>query len=365
MCPIAHAAWLLFIRDHIPECKDSFLQIILDSTSPNDWHGIPLLSSRLPVLVIHSKSNPPNAHARHSLIVMSHVLSCVDSSPPTTRHNESTHTEVHPKFHRMEYKKQLNGMKRAYHDIGLEGDEGPSKFTSAGRHQAANTLINGRGGQGGVKNAVAERLCNWTGKPKGTMDRYYADLPEVEGLASMAGHEAGGPGDYKIHRANIEPPPNILAQIWPELPNKIVEVIELRNKHKSEDDPLRPTDSNLEILKVLNCFRRTFLKDVPFLMECHPEHPTWTKHRLFQSEEFKAWKQQVLDFVQESHAKGVDHNGKVLIPRCPCIINFTSPSYSTSDAKAVLVLDSYGKRLRPFTNRNKLKLWQDNTRQTQ
>lgn len=226
-------------------------------------------------------------------------------------HNESTHTEVHHKYNRMEYKMQLKSMKRAYRDIGLEGADEPSKFCSAGRHQAANNLLNGRGGQGGVSNSVAERLCNWNGKEKGTMDRYYADLPEVQGLASLAGFAAGGAGDYYVHRSHIEPPQALLDMLWPEIDDKIVHLTSLRNKHPSDTDPMRPSDSMLEILKVMKWLKRTFLQDVPFLMEQHLAHPTWRKHILFNSDMFKAWKEEVVEYVQLSHARGVDHNAKV------------------------------------------------------
>ena len=53
-CPIAHTAWLLFIRDQIDECKDDFKNIIYNATDPNEWHGIPLLPG---------ESFPLRAHA--------------------------------------------------------------------------------------------------------------------------------------------------------------------------------------------------------------------------------------------------------------------------------------------------------------
>ena len=54
------------------------------------------------------------------------------SSAPTTMHNESTHTEVHHKYNRMEYKMQLKSMKRAYRDIGLEGQMNLQSSTPLG-----------------------------------------------------------------------------------------------------------------------------------------------------------------------------------------------------------------------------------------
>lgn len=191
----------------------------------------------------------------------------------------------------------------------------PKKKASAGRHAACNQLLNGRGGQGGVNNETAERICNWKGKGQGTMDRFYADMPEVQGLASLAGFQAGGAGDYFIHRAHIEPDAELLDMLWPELPAKIEEVIMLREKY-NKGDMRRPTDSKLQILKAMNWLRRTFLQDVPFLMKAHPDHPTW-KHDLFKSERFKAWKEEVYEYVKKSHRRGQDKKNAQVLAALP------------------------------------------------
>ena len=226
-------------------------------------------------------------------------------------HNESTHTEVHHLYNRSESRAQYNSFKRAYTDMGMEGEEMPKKKSSAGRHQACHKLLNGRGGQGGVSNEVAERSCNWKGKGQSTMDRYYADLPEVAPLAVLAGFESGGSGQYYIHRAHVEPSAELLDMLWPELPAKIEEVITLREKY-GKSDKRRPSDEKLQFLKVMNWLRRTFLQDVPFLMKAHPDHPTWQKHDLFKSEKFKAWKEEVFEHVEKSHRSGQDRGVQVL-----------------------------------------------------
>ena len=45
-CPIAHTAWLLFVRDEIDECKDDYKNIVYEAITTGDFHGIPLLHSK-------------------------------------------------------------------------------------------------------------------------------------------------------------------------------------------------------------------------------------------------------------------------------------------------------------------------------
>ena len=237
-------------------------------------------------------------------------LITVGSSAPTTMHNESTHKPVLQGYNRIDYTHQRKSMKRAYQKIGLVGDAEPWKSTSAGRHVATNTAINGHGGQGGLSDDKTKRLLNWIEKCKSTMDRFYADLPEVDGLANQAGFQAGGPGDYVIHRSKLPPPQELLDMLWAELPEKVIKIKELREAlQKGHKD--RPTDSLQQILQVLNWLRRVFLQDAPFLMEAFPDHPTWDLHPIFKTEEFKAWSVRIKKHVQESHISGQKHMHKV------------------------------------------------------
>ena len=158
---------------------------------------------------------------------------------------------------------------------------------------------------------LAERLCGWKGKAKGTMDRFYADLPEVSGLANLAGFPEGC-DQYYIHRAHVDPEehaPEVFAAFWPEIPAQLELVIRLREE-LPDGHPDRPPESKVHFLTALNWLRRVFLQDVPFLIEAHPEHPTW-KHPLFQSDEFEAWSNYVKEQVKESHSKGQDRGVKV------------------------------------------------------
>ena len=266
-------------------------------------------SSCLLLIPVQAGCSLPHTRLPYSLL---RTLLVTGSSKPTTMRNESAHTEVHRKYNRTDFKEQYKSMKRAYKAIDWQGEDEPWKVTSAGRHQACTQLLNGSGGQGGVSDEIAERTCNWKGKKAGTMHRYYADLPHIKALAILAGFPKDGSKGYYIHRAHKEPDAELLNMLWPELPAKIEEVIRQREQY-NKNDPRRPPDSKLQFLQVMKWLRRVFLQDVPFLMEAHPDHPTWTKHPLFKSDKFKAWKEEVLQFVQDSHMKGQDHDAKVLL----------------------------------------------------
>ena len=75
-----------------------------------------------------------------------------------------------------------------------------------------------------------------------------------------------------------------------------------------EGHELRPSDSRLEILRVLNSMRKSFLQDVVFLMEKYPWHPTW-KHKLFGLDLFKQWKLTILQGVRDAHAAAMTGAG--------------------------------------------------------
>lgn len=96
--------------------------------------------------------------------------------------------------------------------------------------------------------------------------------------------------------------------LWPEVEG-ILEEVSRRKKTLAGDDPSRPSDAILEFLQVLRMIRRTFLQDVPFLMEAHPDHPTW-KHEFFKTAKFEEWRVHVLEKAKESH-KGGTHSLQV------------------------------------------------------
>ena len=112
-------------------------------------------------------------------------------------------------------------------------------------------------------------------------------------------------------RTEIQPWAELIKHLGPRIESRLREVQNLRAQ-LDENDPNYPSDSLEEILKVLNGLRRSFLQDVPFLMQRYPGHPVWN-HPLFTSNEtrglFEKWKHAVFKHCEEAHKKamaGVD-----------------------------------------------------------
>ena len=134
-------------------------------------------------------------------------------------------------------------------------------------------------------------------------------------------------------RSRYQPPDDLLKLLWPEVEEKLMEVIELRKK-LSVTDPRRPSDGIYEFLKVMMMLRVVFLQDAPFLMDIYPGHPTWN-HGLFTNDAFIKWKHHIIQKVDEPHRSGVTQGGAVVQVKMHdeflCVLpkdHFSSPEYS-------------------------------------
>jgi len=148
---------------------DDFIKTIVESKNTLDWHGIPVCPGESRIMIVMKRCclvyEASSTLALYKSKVAMFLMDAGNSVPRSTA--QSQITPSHPGYYRLDGKAQIGAVTAACNKLGIKFD----KKASAGRGRCAISLIEGKGGIGGLDTRKVERHCNWeTGA--GTIGKY-------------------------------------------------------------------------------------------------------------------------------------------------------------------------------------------------